>query len=64
MNKAINQVVEQIVNLRHEIHQDFNDLKHEIGTRLAAVETQLGIKKKFTGNFGNIFSITSSRPFG
>jgi len=30
VNKAINQVVEQIMNLRHEVHKEMSGLRHEM----------------------------------
>jgi len=45
--KAINQVVEQILNLRSEVHQEMRGLRdemHKIDERLGCVETALGLR--------------------
>lgn len=55
VSEAINQVVSQIVSLRQEVQRDFNNLQHEMhheigglrqemGSRLSAVETALGMR--------------------
>ncbi len=62
MSKAINQVVDQIVNLRQEVHRDIgalrhemHDLKHEMGSRLSSVETALGFRNQSRSEIRNRF---------
>lgn len=50
--RAIAPVIEQIVNLRQEMHQGFSalreemhDMRQEFGTRLTVVETVLGLRQ-------------------
>ena len=69
VNKAINQVVEQIMNLRHEVHKEMSGLKHEmhemkqdmlerlsqVDNRLSSVETALGMRNEVHGEIRSHF---------
>lgn len=46
VNKSINKVVEQIVSLRQELKQELHEFKVDVGQRLAAVETALGMRNQ------------------
>lgn len=53
VSKAIAPVIEQIVNLRQEMHQqigslrgEMHEMRQEFGARLTAVETCLGMRLK------------------
>ncbi len=52
VNKAIQQVVTQIIDLKQEMHQEMGNLRnevHEMGNRLASVETALGMRNQVRG---------------
>jgi hypothetical protein len=56
VSKAISQVVDQMVALRHEVHREINGLRHEmierfakVESRLASVETALGKRDQVRG---------------
>lgn len=49
VSTAIQQVVNQIIDLKQEMHREIGGLRHEmheLGNRLTAVETALGIRNK------------------
>ncbi len=56
VSRAITQVVDQIVTLRHEMHRDISGLRHDmierfskVESRLSSVETALGRRDQVRG---------------
>ncbi|MGB6976752.1 MAG: hypothetical protein WBE18_04780 [Gammaproteobacteria bacterium] len=54
VNQSISRVVEQIVSLRHEMHQEISGLRNEMHKefsdlkgRMSAVESRLGMKNEW-----------------
>jgi hypothetical protein len=41
VSKSITQVVEQIVNLKHEVHRDFAGLKFEVHREIASLKDEM-----------------------
>jgi len=46
VNKSINQVVEQIVSLRHEMHREISGLRHEMHREISGVKDEIGVLTK------------------
>lgn len=62
VSRAIASVVSQIVNLRLEVHQEMgaikeemHEMRHEMGSRLSAVETALGMRRQKQTEFRTRF---------
>lgn len=53
--KSIQEVVDLINELRQEMHQEINSLRHDIESRLSAVETALGMRNQSRYEIRNRF---------
>ena len=62
VNQKIDRVIEQITDLKNEMHEEMRDLRYciidvdtNIGSRMIAVETKLGIVNETKGELRNRF---------